>query len=604
MGLLEKACETYDAHRHLIGVPDATREPLAPISHMIQKAQLEITLDANGAFLAAEAVVSAKDALRDETKTIIPATESSAGRTSGICSHPLCDNLTYLAPNGGEAYKAYVEQLTDWAASPYTHPKVRAVLNYVCQGTILEDLSRAKRIELDESGNFPEKHKKDLVRWRVVNTGERDACWEDPSLFQAFIDYYRSVQVGEPKDFCMISGQLSRCTGNHPKGVVPASNGAKLISANDSSGFTYRGRFTESRQAATIGYEASQKAHSALRWVVANQGVALGGRTFVCWNPKGNPVPNPAKNPMRPKHAQEKLATPTEYREQLANALKGWREALPDFENVIIAAFDAATTGRLSITYYNELRASDFLDRLADWQLHCCWENNQFGYQSPSIRQIVTCAYGVQRGNFLEVDDRVMREQVQRLMHCVIDRAAIGQDLVRMLAQRASTPQAYDKNNWTKILFTACAVIKAYREKQKGETWKMAYEFDRKDRSYQFGGLLAVLEKVERDTYDASEDREPNAIRMQTVFSERPMYAARIINDRLLPYFARLRPASRTYYKQLIGTIMATIDAYDTTELNRRLEDSYLMGYYLMRKELYTSKKGYGEDEKNERSGQ
>lgn len=70
----------------------------------------------------------------------------------------------------------------------------------------------------------------------------------------------------------------------------------------------------------------------------------------------------------------------------------------------------------------------------------------------------------------------------------------------------------------------------------------MALEKDKKDRSYQFGRLLAVMEKVERDTYDRDEKREPNAIRMQSVFCERPMYASRIIRDSLNPYFAKLSP--------------------------------------------------------------
>lgn len=37
------------------------------------------------------------------------------------------------------------------------------------------------------------------------------------------------------------------------------------------------------------------------------------------------------------------------------------------------------------------------------------------------------------------------------------------------------------------------------------------------------------MEKIERDTYDASENRETNAIRMQSVFVQRPGYAAKVI---------------------------------------------------------------------------
>lgn len=44
--------------------------------------------------------------------------------------------------------------------------------------------------------------------------------------------------------------------------------------------------------------------------------------------------------------------------------MAGFKNDLPNEEDVIIAAFDAATTGRLSLVYYNELKASDFLKEL------------------------------------------------------------------------------------------------------------------------------------------------------------------------------------------------------------------------------------------------
>lgn len=117
----------------------------------------------------------------------------------------------------------------------------------------------------------------------------------------------------------------------------------------------------------------------------------------------------------------------------------------------------------------------------------------------------------------------------------------------------------------------------------------MALEPEKKDRSYQFGRLLAVMEKVERDTYDSGESRDANAIRMQSVFCQRPMYAAGILEKQLeRAYFPRLRPGSRIWYKNLIGEIMAVISAFPQEDWNKPLEDSYLMGYYLQRSALYT----------------
>ena len=116
----------------------------------------------------------------------------------------------------------------------------------------------------------------------------------------------------------------------------------------------------------------------------------------------------------------------------------------------------------------------------------------------------------------------------------------------------------------------------------------MALEPERKDRSYQFGRLLAVMEKIERDTYSGEDSRETNAIRMQSVFCQRPMYAAGNLEKQLeRAYFPRLKPGSRVWYKNLMGEIMEIISAFPEEDWNKALDDTYLMGYYLQRNALY-----------------
>lgn len=120
----------------------------------------------------------------------------------------------------------------------------------------------------------------------------------------------------------------------------------------------------------------------------------------------------------------------------------------------------------------------------------------------------------------------------------------------------------------------------------------MVLEPEKKDLSYQYGRLLAVLEKVERDTYGADESREPNAIRLMSVFCRRPLYTANQIEKQLeRAYFPRLSVGSRTYYKNLIGSILEQIHQFPQAQWNLPLKETYLMGYYLQRSALYTSRK-------------
>ena len=586
MGLLQKAVETYDCHLDYASKNREGQSRMAPVGHIVTRAELEITLDAEGRFVNAASVD------KSEPKIIIPATESSAGRTSAPCAHPLCDQIGYLIPANEKKFRLYVDQLSAWEASAYTHPKLTAVLNYVKGETILTDLLRCGLVKTNDKG-LPENEKM-LVRWNILGD-DTNACWLDDSLFRAFTDYYAANHTGETI-LCMVAGEEKTAADQHPKGIIPINGNAKLISANDSSGFTYRGRFTEEWQAVAIGYEASQKAHNALRWLAAEQGVIQGGRTFLCWNPQGRLIPQPSYPFMPP---ASPIFRPSEYKEALQKVLNSKKNELELTDGVVIAAFDAATTGRLSLTYYNELQAHDFLERLHDWDADCCWPHRFDGIKTPSLLQIVNCAFGSQRDKWMETDDRILRQQMQRLIACRVDKALIGADIVKALASRASRPQAYDSNVWENILFTACAVIRKYRMDRFKEEWNMALEPEKKDRSYQFGRLLAVMEKVERDTYD-SDTREPNAIRMQSVFCQRPMYAAGNLEKQLeRAYFPRLKPGIRIWYKNLMGQIMDIISAFPQEDWNKPLEDSYLMGYYLQRSALYT-KKTDNEMEENE----
>ncbi|MDO5595005.1 MAG: type I-C CRISPR-associated protein Cas8c/Csd1 [Eubacteriales bacterium] len=575
MGLLQKACETYDAMADRAGrVFESEKEPLAPVSHIMKQPQIKITLDQNGNFITAQALD------KDTPKIIIPATEESAGRTSTKAAklpHPLCDYLRYLLPQNQVEYQCYVSQLSDWTNSPFTHQKLRAVLNYVQGGTILANLSQAG-IDAEE---------KAMVCWEVNGLGEtlNGPCWTDQALMNAFIDYTAEKQANVEPALCMVSGEMEVPAGQHPKGIIPTSGNAKLISANDSSGFTYRGRFDDAAQAATVSYTASQKAHNALRWLVANQSVPFGGRTFLCWNPQGIPIPK-VTGPMGRKGGESapRSATPSQYQKQLREALSGWKEDLRPSAGVVIAAFDAATTGRLAVTYYNELLASDFLDRLHDWEVSCCWENGPYGIQSPSLFQIVSWAFGTPRNGKAEPpDDRILKQQMQRMVACRVDQAPFPLDIERALAERASHLLLYEGENRQKLLFTACAAIRKYHFDHFKEEWDMALDKNCSDRSYLFGRLLAVAEAVESSTYRTEKDqRETNAMRMQKAFALRPMSTWRFLEEKLESYYKQLKPGLRQYYRKMTQEIMDKLSVSGSS-LNQKLDDIYLLGYYHQR---------------------
>lgn len=598
MGLLQKAIETYDCSEKYIGVYKEGYTVLAPISHIVTKANIEIVLDIDGNF------VSAVELDKNEPKIIIPVTEDSAGRTSKANAHPLCDNLGYISSLNDEKHKSYLEELEKWEKSQYTHPILKSVLIYVKKEEVLSDLKRSGLEVIDQNNQFVKQFEKMLVRWRVLGV-EEEACWKNKDLMKAYIDYCETLNANVDRNVCMISGKESRISNKHLKGIVPINGNAKLISANDSSGYTYRGRFKDDIECLTISYEASQKAHNALKWIIENQSVSTkysmyGNRTFICWNPRGRKI-CPAAGPFMCV-AEDPVTEPTDYMDKLKRTLQGYKSELPEIEGVVIAAFDAATSGRLSLTYYNELMGSDFLERLYQWDRTCCWHTKNYGIQAPLLYNIINYSFGVpvsEKGDVkFKTDDRILKQQMQRIISCRIDGVPMPGDILEGLVKHASLLKRYSIKLRENLLSVTCAVIKKFYYDKFKEEWKMVLEPNKKDRSYQFGRLLAVFEKIERDTYGSDEKREPLAIRQQTIFCQRPMYVSSKIEKQLeRAYFPRLNVGNRIYMKKLIGEIMEEINEFSTDEWNKPLKETYLMGYYLQRNELYKKRENNNEEE-------
>lgn len=582
MGLLEKAYDTYINHLDLVGKIEEGKSPLIPIAHMLKNVDIEVTINIDGNFITAVEID------KSDNSTIIPATEkSSNSRTSGVEPHPLVDSLDYLSPGNTKKHQSFLELLSDWCKFDESNVKIQAVLKYVNKGSIKQDINSCCGKKCDD---------KKFVRWRVIGDSEADsdASWQSKKMFESWQNYYLK-KMSAIEGLCMISGQKELLGTSHPKGIVANLNNSKLISANDSKDFTYRGRFSNDREAMTISYVASQYAHNALIWLTRNQSVrfSAGGRTFICWNPKGYKVPCVWDDILSLGDNEDAcLITPTNYQKALYSALSGYRNNLPDNEDVILASFDAATPGRLSLTYYCELKGSDFLERLEKWYSTCNWINGKYGVQTPGIRDITLFAFGESREeNYPEAKEGVFREQFQRVLKCVIDKAPIPYDLLICLVNRASRPQSYKSSHsvvYKRLLYITCALVRKYHnDRLKREEWTLNLEPEKRERSYQFGRLLAVMEKIETDTFSSDENRESNAIRLQSVFCERPWQYTEIIHQKLAPYFAKHKANGRRYYKRLIGQIMEELSSFPEQELNKKLNETYLLGYYLQRNAMY-----------------
>ena len=110
-----------------------------------------------------------------------------------------------------------------------------------------------------------------------------DDLWLRADVKQSW-ERFLADKLPGARAFCYVEGKMLPAMENHPK----LQGNAKLISAKDSEfPFQYKGRFVEDRAMAVISFDASVRAHNALIWLIARQGMQKYGMTWVVWNTNG-----------------------------------------------------------------------------------------------------------------------------------------------------------------------------------------------------------------------------------------------------------------------------------------------------------------------------
>lgn len=581
---------------------------LLPVSHSTANAQIEVTLKQDGTFVSARALTK-----EEGLNTIIPVTEDSGGRTSGICAMPLADKLIYLCGDYSQYtgkdntrhFQAYKEQLAKWHNSPYTHPAVDAIYAYISQGTLMEDLIGDHVLTFDETtGQLAKKvsiagiaQEDSFVRFRVF--GDAQETWLDQSLYDSFIKWNSSES--SETGLCYATGKTEPITYKHPSKIRNTGDKAKLISANDESGFTYRGRFADKTEAIAVSYDFSQKMHNALRWLIQRQGIYLDSMALLVWTSSledisyvmdsacddDDPFPEPVTPDTEPR-----------YRDYLRKQIFGTKP-FDITSKVMLMGVDAATTGRLSIAIYEELEHSRLLEQLVTWHndtsvMRYNRKTNKRYPNSFAVKEIINCAYGSENSKgFPEAKPEIIRDNVLRLLPCITQGRLLPADIVQNLVKKASNPLAYEYS-WRTVLETACGMIRKQNIEQKKGVTSMAYDPNETDRSYLFGCLLAIADWAERTSYDKSEsqDRITNAKRYWSRFAQRPSETWAYLYNKLIPYLNRLQKNDYPFYKkfnEMVSDVTAKFMLEEFSD-NSPLTSAYLLGYHHFNAEIYKKK--------------
>ncbi|NMB45488.1 MAG: type I-C CRISPR-associated protein Cas8c/Csd1 [Firmicutes bacterium] len=638
MSWIQRLYDTYENNASQVGRVASEGEPvLLPICHSTQQAQITITLSHQGDFLRATVVPL------EDNRTIIPCTERSGSRggTKPV-NHPLCDKLQYVAGDfldfGGvvtsgfarkptEPHEMYLADLGAWCESSYSHPKVEAVYKYVSKGTVTRDLIEYGTLHIDASGRLldawngePDEALPDMfqvlrtpkqqdvfIRWAVEVPGDpQTQLWTDKAVYRSWIRLYTSYQANE--GLCYVTGNEMELALSHPAKLRNDGDKAKLISANDKSGFTFRGRFLDDTQAVGVSFEVTQKAHNALRWLIQKQGFQTSGLAILTWASGGEDVPDPLMDfyglsPLTDESAandSDVVYTAEDFSRELRRSILGYQQRLERTDSVMIIILDAATQGRMSIRFYREMIPATFISRIEHWHESAAWTHTYRNRRwtkararnmpkeyisAPSPIDMADAIYGHR------LDDRLRKTVIERLVRCIVDSESIPRDMVQSVVYRAANPMAMERWEWDRTLTIACSM---YRKSRETEGYSLALEVNRRSRDYLYGRLLALADSIEEWALSESgEHRQTNAIRLMQRFSERPFSTWKVIELSLAPYKARLGNRGRRRVNQ-ISEVMALFETDDFIS-DKKLSGEFLLGYHCQKQALWKTVKADGE---------
>lgn len=617
MSWIKNLCETYDACKDVVGISGENQATmLLPLGHRLTEPDVFVYLNDNGAFMRAERLKATKN---DKTLICIPCTDESEARSSTKAinfPHPLFDQIKYLTTQKyRDNLKAWLNYLVIKEEHHLAQQAIRAVYRYSMNGNITEDL---------RSCDLPVKDTWFVAYCVNLSDSLEYRLWRMPELWRAWFDYFLTTDIlkRETQDICYISSNNSSYTEKHPKSINRLSGNAKLISGNDKDNFTFRGRFLQPSQAVTVSYEASQKAHQALRWLLSKpSSYQCNSQVIISWAIDNKPdvpsfyedsygVYNTIVQSDEEKLILAETSIYTDYAYAMKRALSGYktsRTLITHGRRIAVMSVDAATKGRMSVTYYRELSENEYVERIEQWHNTCKWYQlfgrNPDGITkpghfigAPSLARIELAVLGKRRKQEDKTYDKLAKNLREQLLHCIFDGNKVPLPLVIAASNRASIPISLEnigaKNGhdrwreWEYVLGAACALVRKYYYDYKKEEFAVKLETERCDRDYLYGRLLAVADRIESlaryNQGKAKTDPRPtNAVRYMTAFAQHPFRTWNMLfTQQLNSYIQQLNGAGGLL--NWIGNIKELFEQ-DAFESDAPLDGRYLLGFFAQR---------------------
>lgn len=629
MSLLTALLDSYDyaLENDMVGKPDHFGNILLPMYYNSMKSNgkniIELLLSKESDLLEAH--------LLPEGETIqFPVTEDSVARSSGVAPHPLVDSASYVIQDEGKRSAAYMEQMENWLAYD-DNDFVRIIHDFLIQPGILDAVKqKVKDSEEDEA----EKQKKNAAAidfekvfftFSIENyDGLKNISVSENSDLQArykvYVEYQNANDPSKEKITCNLSGKSDYLCIKHQ----PLMGTARLVSQITANDENWRGRFTMADQNIKLGMETSQKIHLMAKYLLSGEETRrwLGEQAnMVSWfsDDLSNAVAfDPSKSAEMPAGIFEKLlaeqkgksdapAIADEMTENIVKSFTNGKRLFSDDATYYIAIFDKISNGRVATKYFRTLSVSRLKENLVAWQEKYHWrgysKENRDKVFTPSPRRLVLAACGVERDGFLEISKKdFLKNQYQNILTALVEGRSIPENFEKALTVNIRHRQNYD-NTWMEVKFCALAVLK-----DKGGFKDAMLNRENTDRSYLFGRLLALFERMEASTFGEKEERSTNAEKMWTSYTNHPATMMMRLRNLLKPYERKMATSeqNRGLYFKLSRDISEVTnmlhDNYDmdSAEVNRPLDYGFIFGYEAQMRDIFTKRNKETEEAKEE----
>lgn len=658
----------------LVDVHKAKNQPaLLPIYHDNKRSNgndiIEVLLNEKGEFLDASWIPK-------DDYIQFPVSELSIGRSSGIAPQPLVDKMTYVSKAISKKTKkikhheAYLEQLSDWVEFEKENPNIllHSISKYLLNPSndILQDIINAlfeKVVEIAGNGNLKviedskEKNVKMADVFVTFSVEYKDTAigvlnvTDNLEIHKNFIKYTEKLMATKPKDYCNISGECVYISSKH-RGLL---GNAKIISGSNRYEI-YRGRFQDNLDLIRVGFEASQKIFLMLKYFLENGTNSRwlnSGAYLVNWfstdientisfDPSAKMIKDDFLDDLITLEDLPETDTAKEFSfggsvaKAFSNFITGNGKELLEEVSYNILLLDKTSNGRIAIKYFKTYNGFQLAENVGYWYETMNWpyyshQEGRYKNNVIPLFALINTLYGEEQetGNHFRLlgdrDKKIAGNMTEETIRCIMERRPLAKELAMKAWSNAKNRVRY-KKYWTEQLRTDCIVIQKYfkdlpyyNNKYIPKEKNLAMlDYECNDRSYLYGRLLAVYDKIEKDAQysrtskkevenqnssdDSDYKRPTNASRLWAAFIDRPTVVHVNLSKKIQPYLLRLknnRPGNAIYLEKLLGQIINQINKNNYGSQREALDEMFLFGYYAQNQDFYRPKNKGMEENNN-----